>query len=125
MERDPCFGTCPYYILTIRGNGTVYYEGRVFVKVEGTQSTKISSEKIQELVTSIENADFFSLKEQYGFSTTDLPSITLSITLEERSKSTRHYGSLDCSGQFDKAPQKLCELESKIDEVAISSQWIT
>ena len=124
MERGPCFGTCPIYTLIIHANGTVNYEGEAFVQIEGTRNAKISPDQIDELVTAIENADFFSLEDQYRFLASDLPSITLSITLDGRSKSIWHYGSLDCGGKRDDAPEELCELESKIDEVVNSSQWV-
>lgn len=124
LERGPCFGTCPIYTLTIHADGTVDYQGTGFVKVEGNRSIKISSEQIQELVTAIDNANFFSLKDQYMAPATDLPSITLSITLDGHSKSIWHYGMLDCSGELDDAPRELCELEDKIGEVVNSDQWV-
>lgn len=124
MERGPCFGTCPVYNLTIDADGNVAYEGRLFVAVEGIRNAKISFEKIQELVMAIEIANFFDLEDQYHAPATDLPSITLSITLKEQNKTIWHYGTLDCSGDLDTAPQELCELENKIDEIINTKQWI-
>ncbi len=45
FHRHTCFGTCPDYSVTIRGDGTVVYQGNSDVKVLGLQSYKISSEK--------------------------------------------------------------------------------
>ncbi len=124
FERGWCLGTCPVYGLTIQADGIVEYQGINFVKVEGKRSSKITFNQIKELVTAINEADFFSLQDHYAILATDLPSITLTITLNGRTKSIFHYGSLDCGGSFDNAPQKLCELERKIEQVVNSSQWV-
>jgi hypothetical protein len=122
MERGACYGRCPIYKLTISANGTVDYEGIRFVRIEGKRRSKINASQIEELVASIKNADFFSLEDEYVTPATDLPSITLSITLDGQTKSIWHYGFLDCGSE--NAPQELCELESKIEEVVNSKQWV-
>jgi hypothetical protein len=122
LERTPCFGTCPFYQLTIDGNGDVTYEGKDFVAVEGTRTTRIDSAKVQELVTAFEDANFFSLEDEYRMPATDLPTVITSITLNGRSKRVLHYG-LDCRGG-EPAPDELCELEQKIDEIVNSDQWV-
>ncbi|MBL8077298.1 MAG: hypothetical protein JNM55_04990 [Anaerolineales bacterium] len=124
MERSGCFGTCPIYNLTIHADGNVEYEGVDFVTIKGKQDASINSEQIKELVKSINDADFFSLEDKYYAQVTDMPSITLSITLNGRSKSVWHYGPLDCFSFGENAPQKLCDLENKIDKVVNSEQWI-
>ena len=53
LERTICFGTCPDYMLTILGDGTVIYEGRMFVRIEGTLTTTISEDKIKQLLSKI------------------------------------------------------------------------
>jgi hypothetical protein len=40
MSRGVCFGTCPVYTVTVYGNGSVFYEGRMFVEKEGIIATK-------------------------------------------------------------------------------------
>jgi len=124
MQRGLCYGTCPVYRLTIHGDGNVDYEGILYVAIQGPRSTKISSDEIQELIGAIENAAFFSLKDEYVAYGKDLPSVTLSITIDGRSKSIWHSPALDCSGKLDNAPRELCELESKIDEIVNSDQWV-
>jgi hypothetical protein len=65
LERSICFGRCPYYRVTIRGDGSVTYEGWKFVKVEGTHGKKIPAAKVQELVRAFTDIDFFNLKDVY------------------------------------------------------------
>jgi len=122
LQRDVCFGTCPIYNLIVHFDGKVEYEGVAFVKIEGKQSSQISPAQIEELVNAIEAIDFFSLKDQYPPSVTDMPFIQLSITLNGQSKTIQHYGLLACGEE--EALKKLCELEHKIDAIVNSSQWV-
>ena len=123
MERTPCFGTCPVYQLTIRGDGSVAYQGEMFVAVEGAQTAAISAEQIQALVTAIEAADFFSLADDYSAPATDLPSTIISVTFNGQSKQVNHYGVCGLA-DIDAAPKGLCDLEKTIDDVTDAAQWV-
>ncbi len=115
LERTVCFGFCPDYVVTIHGDGTVHYEGRNFVAVEGMQIARISEESVQQLVDEFYRAGFFSLASRYEQQVTDLPSQTTSITIDGKTKTVYRYG-------FE--PQRLAELEDKIDEVAGTQKWV-
>ena len=119
LERTPCFGTCPVYSLTIHGDGTVVYEGKDFVEVKGTAETTMSQGKVDKLLSEFDKADYFSLKDGYTERTiTDAPTVITSITIDGKSKTIEHYrGDLS-------APDKLSELEDKIDTIVESQQWI-
>jgi hypothetical protein len=119
LERTVCFGACPDYTLTIQGDGTFTYEGRQFVKIEGTRTTTISKEKIRQLLSEFQSVDYFSLNDSYEeFGATDMPSAITSLTINGKTKTVRHY-----HGDFS-APEQLTELENKIDETVNSDQWI-
>lgn len=123
LERTPCFGTCPAYKLTVYGDGRVVYEGSMFVAVDGQQTATISPNDVRELVAAMENAKFFSLKDDYSAPATDLPSTITTVTLGGQSKTINHYGVCGYS-DIDTAPKELCDLESKIDEITNSAQWV-
>ena len=119
LERTVCFGACPDYTLTIQGDGTVTYEGRQFVRIEGTRTATISEAKISQLLSEFEKVDYFSLNNSYEkLEATDMPSAITSLTINGKTKTVRHY-----HGDFS-APEKLTELENKIDEIVNSDQWI-
>ena len=119
LERTVCFGTCPEYKLTIYGNGTVEYEGKRFVKIEGKRTIAISEEKIRQLFSEFKKIDYFSLNDSYEeFMATDMPSAFTSLTVDGKTKTVRHY-----HGDFS-APKELTDLENKIDEIVNSNQWI-
>ena len=119
LERTACFGPCPVYTLTIYGDGTVVYEGKDFAQTRGRAEATVSQEQIEQLISEFEKADYFSLNESYIEKTiTDAETVITSITLNGRTKTIEHY-----HGDFS-APEKLTELEDKIDEIVNSGQWI-
>ena len=115
LERTSCFGFCPDYAVTVFGNGTVVYEGRNFVAVEGIQRGQISQGDVRELVDEFYDARFFNMHDRYEQSVTDLPSQTTSITIDGKTKSVYRYG-------FE--PERLAMLEDKIDEIAQTEKWV-
>jgi len=119
LERTACHGTCPVYALTIYGSGTVIYEGKEFDKTTGEKERNISEEQIRQLVSEFDKIGYFSLSDSYEERTiTDAPSTITSITIDEKTKSIKHY-----HGDFS-APELLTELENRIDEITNSAQWI-
>ncbi|MFC2069256.1 DUF6438 domain-containing protein [Chloroflexota bacterium] len=119
LERTACFGTCPVYMLTINGDGMIIYEGKDFVKTKGSAKSNISQEKVEQLISEFEEVDYFSLNDKYTERTiTDAPSVITSITTNGKTKAIEHY-----HGDFS-APEKLNELEDRIDEIVNSEQWI-
>lgn len=118
LERTACFGFCPMYKVTIYGDGRVVYEGNQFVKVKGIQTTRISPFKARQLMMEFQRAQYFNLQDRYEGGPTDAPSAITSFQLGQRAKTVYHYlASPD-------APQKLTDLEAKIDAAANVQQWV-
>jgi hypothetical protein len=119
LERTACFGTCPVYSVTIDEEGTVIYEGVDHVQTKGTKVTTISADAVNQLISEFEKADYYSLNDSYtNFNVSDMPSANTLISIGDRTKAIKHYHG-DRS-----APEKLTELENKIDEIVNSAQWI-
>jgi hypothetical protein len=93
----PCFSVCldekdrsccPIYSFTIRGDGTVNYEGLAGVKVRGKQAHSIPAMRVEELVAEFEKIGFFSLENEYDDHRIDhYNAITISLTIDGRTKS--------------------------------------
>jgi hypothetical protein len=131
LERTICYGTCPIYKLTIRGDGMLIYEGKDFVQTKGTVKSSVTREQLKELLSEFEKADYFSLQDSYrtesdGCPTfwTDNPSANTSILLDGRRKSITHYYGCEESEGYKVYPQKLYALESRIDEITDSARWV-
>jgi hypothetical protein len=115
IERTACFGSCPDYKLTIYGNGSVIYEGRNFVAVEGIRTGTVAPEDVRALVKHFNDINYFSLRDKYVDQVTDLPTTTTSIRIDGQFKQVvDYYG----------APEELKQLENRIDEVANSEVWV-
>jgi hypothetical protein len=65
LERTECFGTCPVYSVTIRGDGAVIYRGDKCVAVAGKERYQVSRDKVLELLNEFYARRFFDLKETY------------------------------------------------------------
>ena len=115
LIRTVCYGTCPAYTVTLYGDGRVLYNGEMFVEVEGEREYSIPEEDVQLLVEMIYEIDFFSFRDEYTVGATDLPSITITVTLDERYKSVYVYGG---------GPDEFHELEQEIDRIARTDELI-
>jgi hypothetical protein len=123
LERAACFGTCPIYKLTLHGDGRVEYLGGQYVAVIGPRTGAISPAQVQELLAAFNRAGYARLADAYTAPATDLPSTITSLTLNGQTKTVNNYGGcvIDFPG---KAPQALCDLETQIDTVTQSAQWV-
>ncbi len=112
LERTACLGRCPIYKLTIDETGKVLFEGKEFVSHIGKKEFFIGKNKVRELISAFDKAQFFSLRDNYEGGPTDAPSAITSITIDGRTKTISHYGA------SPDAPKELTELENKIDAIA-------
>ena len=125
LERTPCFGSCPVYLVTASSGGAVRFEGKSHVSHPGTAVGQVPKARLDSLLTELERAGYFDFEERYtpgspacGNAATDLPTVTTSVTLHGRTKRIEHYRG--CAG----APQALSRLEERIDQVLNTAQWI-
>jgi membrane dipeptidase len=116
MERTACFGTCPSYKVTIRGDGTVTYVGDQYVRVTGTHSWKIDPAAVTALAHEMQQAGYFDLLDAYEARMTDHPTVWTSLTIGGRTKRIKDYVA---------GPPKLKEIEAKIDEVSGVKSYVS
>jgi hypothetical protein len=119
LTRGVCFGFCPDYTVTITGDGQVQYEGRRFVNVVGRRTATIPREAVARLVRRFDEIGFHRLRDAYRAEVTDLPTYSVSITREGRTKTVVDYG-----GTSAGMPQSVRELQNEIDRVAGTAQWV-
>lgn len=109
MERSPCRGNCPSYIVTIDSKGNVIYEGRRSVNYIGTYRKTISSAQLKQIVAAMNNANYFSFDEKYdNENIADAVTWTINYTNRGKTKQvTDRYG----------APETLKELQIKLEDI--------
>jgi len=141
LQRTGCYGFCPSYTLTIAADGAVVFNATSYwagtgkssrLKESGPIMSEISQERIRQLINAFERANYFSLQDSYkdsegcpGGMATDMPSAYTSIQINGRRKSISHYyGCMDKGEGMFGYPRQLTELESKIDEIVNTKQWM-
>lgn len=115
MERTPCLGMCPSYVIWIYNTGKVEYEGRTHAKKEGKHTKTLSKDAMDEITTMINEIGFFNLKDKYDALVTDIPSCIISVNLDGKTKKI-----LD---RYD-GPKSLRNLEKLIDYHVIDDELI-
>jgi hypothetical protein len=63
LEREMCFGYCPVYILILSGNGSVIYDGGIYVKETGIRNGSINEKQYSALWDLAERNGFFTMKD--------------------------------------------------------------
>ncbi|MFZ2028691.1 MAG: DUF6438 domain-containing protein [Vitreimonas sp.] len=119
LTRTVCFGFCPAYTVVISGDGQVTYTGRNFVNVTGEQHATISPEAVQGLLRRFDAAHFESLNDAYRSNVSDLPTYTIVLERNGRSKTVVDYAGLSAG-----MPQAVRELQDEIDRVAGTARWV-
>ena len=123
MERTGCYGNCPSYVVTIKGDGTVEYVGKDNVSVKGARQSTIQLETLKKLMSDFASAGFLSISNDYsgdhckcGYCT-DMPTAITTLQVKETKHSVTHYYGCRC------APRSLFGLETAIDKSANVEQW--
>jgi hypothetical protein len=119
LERTVCFGTCPIYTVSVRGDGTTAFVGRRFVAATGERRARLSRSRVADLRAAVTRARVFTLRDRYDkMLVTDLPSVKLTFRVGSRTKRIYHY-----LGDRS-APERLRRLECQIDRLARTSRWV-
>ena len=65
LERTPCLGACPTYMLVIQANGRVDWTGTANVLAYGARSGQVTREELVELEQLVMSLRFFD-RDEYG-----------------------------------------------------------
>ena len=118
FERTACLGSCPAYSVTVTGDGSVSYEGRYQVAFLGAHRGSVSAHNAVELLRLFEEADFFSLNDEYRMGFSDAATRTITIEIDGRRKSVVDYVGLEAG-----MPLSVANLETAIDRLSGVERW--
>jgi hypothetical protein len=120
LERGMCLGTCPAYVVTLNGDGTILYEGTSFVRVVGKRTKHVSPSVVIALADEFEKAGFRHLPRgtRNCSMATDAPSAKTSLARHGKETRYNHDYGDSC------APLLLSKIEDRIDEVASTKEWV-
>jgi hypothetical protein len=83
----------PVYEVSVRHDGFVQYRGIHDIPFHGTATTSISRESDDELVARFQSIHFWTLEEQYSAGGMDVPVLTITFSIDGRTKSVVNSGS--------------------------------
>jgi hypothetical protein len=119
LTRTVCYGRCPAYSVTIRGDGSVHFNGERYVLVLGEHDARIAPGEVMELVRQFERAKFFAAGDKYIASVTDNPTYILTLTVAGKKKTVSDY-----VGEQVGMPLVITDLENAVDDAAKTERWI-
>ncbi len=109
------------YLVTIRGDGKVRYEGLSNVALEGEHCAAIAPEAVERLITAFRNADFYALDDQYVMREPDAlleVATAVSISVDGRTKAV-----VDLNGMLTRMPASVTQLQNLIDDGVDVRRW--
>jgi hypothetical protein len=114
LKRIGCLGTCPEYTVEISGNGTVRYEGFLYVRTEGVRKRRIALSAVQKLIQMLRDEDFFHWEEK-TYVCVDFPETDITVTLNSQKKKVIE----GCE-----SPGKVLDLADEIDRISGAKTWV-
>ena len=119
LRRSVCFGVCPAYTVTLHTDGSATFDGDRFVAVVGHRDYRVEPAAVRKLVAHFRAAHFFELKDEYRGNVTDLPTVRLTLTVGDRTKTV-----IDYAGEMAGMPKAVRKLELEVDEVGQTEQFV-
>ncbi|MFZ1989916.1 MAG: DUF6438 domain-containing protein [Alphaproteobacteria bacterium] len=119
LRRTVCFGACPAYTVTLHTDGSATFDGDRFVAVMGHRDYRVDPAAVRRLVADFKAAHFFELKDEYRGNVTDLPTVRLTLTIGDNTKTV-----IDYAGEMAGMPKAVRKLELEVDEVGETEQFV-
>jgi hypothetical protein len=116
LQRTTCFGSCPSYSVQIHADGQITWKGDRSVRITGAGAATIKPSDARALIEKFRTRDFWSLCGSYSASISDGATVITTVHFADQEKRVSDY--------FNTAPGWLQTLESEIDALADTHQWI-
>lgn len=103
IQKTPCFGRCPVYTFTLKGNGEAILKVDTnFTMPKGVYTYQLEKEKVKEIFDAFKLGKIYTFKNEYTGKMTDFPVTYLTYKKGRKTKKIKdHYG----------APKELKNLE--------------
>jgi hypothetical protein len=125
LERGPCRGFCPVYVVEVTERGHVRFDGQRFVKDSGQRNHDVAPEAVRDLMLRVAATRFAATDTaitpehmRCGRYMADLPSASVSARLSGGLRTVRF--DRGCDG----APRFLDSLATAVDSVARTAPWV-
>lgn len=136
LERGACYGSCPAYRVTLRGDGLVDFDmgGDSFkgtaaqvhleynghnVLLPGRHMAQVDPAEVADLMERFRAIKFFGLRNEYRYAVTDSSTQILSVRVGKERKSVTDYVGVEAG-----MPLQVRDLEDAVDKVAGTARWV-
>lgn len=123
LSRGPCFGSCPSYVMTIHGNGSVEYTGVRHVRIQGSQTGTVSREQLIRVLESLDHSHFWSLEDRAFAWCFDSDSVSVSVSMDGETKRVVSDGG--CTGWKSGVQARFVQSAAEIDTIVGSDKWVS
>ena len=117
LERGRC-RPCIDYSVDIRGDGDVEFDGGSGMMIPGRHHGHISQQAVRDLVSAFQQADYFSLLNEYVYEVSDARRVAINLGFDGHNKSVLDYAGIACG-----IPDVVDHLENTIDRIAETAKW--
>lgn len=121
IERQPCFGSCPVYNLTVYRTSELRYEGLFNVKTIGIVIDRVTPAQLVKLDEHFASHDFETLAGQY---TENAATDSETVTTWYRVPSGELEAIVHDHGIREIISSELLEIEDGFDAIVESERWI-
>jgi len=122
VARGPCYGSCPVYTVSVRGDGRVEYVGREgHSRTETRKSGSIGQGKILEILRNLDRAEFTILDGRAFRWAFDTPSIGVRASVDGKSKEV--VSDFDHDGSATGRQVRFLEAAEEIDTILKATAW--
>lgn len=136
LRRGACYGACPDYQVTIRGDGKIHFSTLDMnvpgtpeelhrmvngqnVLLEGVHEAYVSPEAVADLVELFRSTHFMGMKPHYYDTATDQRTNTLTLRVGKVTKQVKDY-----NGRMAGMPASLTALQNAVDQLAGVNRWV-
>jgi hypothetical protein len=120
LSRTVCFGMCPEYDVTLYADGTLEYEGKDFVKVQGRKTKRVDAATMAKVTKAIAASGIQRLDAHCCDCQewTDHPTATIGFESEGQWKTIVDYHG--CT----KSPRAVRDLEETLDKLLGTQEFV-
>ena len=119
-----CGGECPAYVVSIDAEGSVRYDGDMYVRVIGPAGDRIPAARVRALAAAVDQIGFFKLNNRYTEFRNPDGTTSLVDHYQETFVTVRRNGESKRIEASQGVPPGLAELVRQVDEAARTQRWI-